>query len=1218
MINNLIAKISNHFSLQTILIVFFVIQLIVVIALIGYLSFNHEQKFVKILINQLLNERTTLIQTYMTHHLEHHIVVNSKDSLEKLNGEEIFISKEEFNEILNHLNLSLSGQMFLLNPSGQVLAPNIFKHSEHTKSNTNQFLLIDSSIQSLIEQFDNLFQIESVKQLAFDFKDQEYFLQITPFHNDFEGFIVVVIPKTDFMKPVYQNVIEILILSLLAIFFMVLVGLKLAKWILLPIETLNQATQQLSREQWKPEKSLSYKSREFSASLGGIERGSGKGDLFFPNSLPTVRTDKLGKLAKSFKKMALQLRESFCDLKELEDIINHSPVVTFLWRASENWPVEFVSGNIQQFGYSCEDFYSQRVLFANIIHPDDLNRVAQEVTQYSQAEITDFNQEYRIMTKTREVRWIDDTTWIRRDKEGTITHYQGIIIDITERKQAENRLRDSEERYRLLAEHATDMISRHTPEGVFLYASPACRTLLGYEPEQLVGRSAYKFFHLSDLERLKIKARSTFLASQMGYPFCYRIRCKSGDYIWFETTSQVIYDATTGEVQEIVAISRDITKRKQTEIQLEVANVELKKFKKTLDMTLDCVFMFHAQTFKLFYVNQGAINQVGYTQNELLHKTLLDIIPSLTETEARQFFAPLLSGSKPSLTLETIHQHKNTTLIPVEAFFQYIQIPPYSPFKMIEDDIIALNKKGNHNNFSSFKALKEKGEFFFVAIVRDITERKRAEAKLQLAKNAAEAAKKVAEIANNAKSEFLANMSHELRTPLNGILGYTQILNHDKNLTVKQKEGIRIIHRSGEHLLTLINDILDLSKIEAGQLEISPIDFGLPIFLQDIADLMKMRAEQKSIELRYETLYPLPMGVRTDKKRLRQILLNLLSNAIKFTDKGEVTFKVIYDNNRARFEVEDTGCGIPSDQLESIFLPFQQMGDQHQQVEGTGLGLAICKQLVTMMGGQLHVETLLGTGSLFWFDIPLPEIKGFTYLNLSQQATIIGYKMKENGNREPENSNKNSFSFQILVVDDKWQNRAFLVNFLTDLGFKVFEANHGKEALDFALKNSLDIIITDLVMPVMDGFNLACEIRKSAHLKNLIVIATSANVFEHQQQKSLEVGCDAFIGKPIQTEHLLILLQKYLPLEWVYDEGKKSSYSIEEPMTLLEPLIGPSPKQAAILFKFIKSGNINKIIENVTQLEQQEEKLSIFSNEIKKLANHFEMSKLKELVEPYL
>jgi len=901
--------------------------------------------------------------------------------------------------------------------------------------------------------------------------------------------------------------------------------------------------------------------------------------------------------------------------KELEDIINHSPVVTFLWRADENWSVEFVSNNIQQFGYSCEDFYSRRVPFANMIHPDDINRVSQEVIQYSQMEITDFNQKYRILTKTGEVRWIDDHTWIRRDKEGTITHYQGIIYDITERKQVENSLRDSEEHYRLIAEHATDMISRHTPEGVFLYVSPASRTLLGYEPEQLIGCSAYKFFHLLDLERLKIKARSTFLASQVGYPFSYRIRRKNGEYIWFETTSQVVYDAITGEVQEIVAISRDITKRKQTEIQLEVANVELKKFKKTLDMTLDCVFMFDAQTFKFFYVNQGAMNQVGYTQNELLQMTLLDIIPALTETEAHQFLAPLLSGSKPSLTLETIHQRKNTTLIPVEAFFQYIQIPPHSPFKMIEDD---EGKKGSANTFSSFEALKEKEEFFFVAIVRDITERKHAEAKLQLAKNAAEAAKKTAEIANKAKSEFLANMSHELRTPLNGILGYTQILNNDKRLTDKQKEGIQIIHRSGEHLLILINDILDLSKIEAGKLEMSPIDFGLPIFLQDIVDLMKMRAEQKSIELMYETLYPLPMGVRTDKKRLRQVLLNLLSNAIKFTDKGHVNFKVIYDNGRARFEVEDTGCGVPVDQLESIFLPFQQMGDQHQQLEGTGLGLAISQQLVTMMGGQLHIETLLGTGSLFWFDISLPEVKGFTYLNLSQQATIIGYERKEKEERLEEQGNINLSPFQILVVDDKWQNRAFLVNFLTNLGFKVFEANNGKEALDFALKNSLDMIITDLVMPIMDGFNLTREICKSDRLKNIIVIATSANVFEHQQRKSLEVGCHAFIGKPIQTEHLLTLLQKYLPLKWLYDESKKLSTSTDEPMVLLKPLIGPSSKQAAILFKFIKSGNINKIIENVAQLEQEDIRLSPFASEIKKLANHFEMSKLKELVKSYM
>lgn len=766
-------------------------------------------------------------------------------------------------------------------------------------------------------------------------------------------------------------------------------------------------------------------------------------------------------------------------------------------------------------------------------------------------------------------------------------------------------LRKREERYRLLAEYATDMISKHNPTGIFLYASPACRALLGYEPEELVGHSTYELFHPDDLEEMKSKLGSTFLTSQIGYPVSYRIRRKNGEYIWFETTSQIVYKPLSNQVQEIVAISRDITTRKQTETQLEAVNIELNKFKKTLDMTLDCVFMFDAQTFKFLYVNQGAINQVGYTQKELLQMTVLDLSPYLNNEEsARQFLAPLLDGSQPSLTLETIHQHKNTRLLQVESFFQYIQIP--SPSPLSETNITWLE---NENANSVLLEKEKKVESFFVAIVRDINEHKRAEAKLQQAKKNAEDAQRAAEVANHAKSIFLANMSHELRTPLNGILGYTQLLKREKILTNQQLEGIQIIHRSSEHLLTLINDILDLSKIEAGKLEIIPVVFCLSAFLQNIVDLIKMRAKQKKIEFLYKILSPLPTAVQADEKKLRQILLNLLSNAIKFTSKGHVIFKVTYNNDKARFEVEDTGIGIPTEQQEAIFLPFQQIGYQSNQMEGTGLGLSISKQLVEKMGGKLQISSLLGSGSIFWFEIPLPKAQNLLVdANNKQQGTIIGYKKSKLVPEQEDNS-----SFQILVVDNQWENRVFLVNLLKELGFSLLEANNGKEALELTSQNLPDIVFTDLVMPVMDGFEFARKVRKSFFSKKLVIIAVSANVFEHQQQMSLEAGCNEFLAKPVHLESLLDLLPKYLPLEWVYDntDTKPSPEKVAS-------IIAPSTEQISVLLKLVIGGKIKKIIKNVTQLEQQDATLSPFAEVVKTLANDFEMTKLKDFIKQYI
>jgi len=477
-----------------------------------------------------------------------------------------------------------------------------------------------------------------------------------------------------------------------------------------------------------------------------------------------------------------------------------------------------------------------------------------------------------------------------------------------------------------------------------------------------------------------------------------------------------------------------------------------------------------------------------------------------------------------------------------------------------------------------------------ILLQQEIRDRKRAE----------EAAK----AANRAKSEFLANMSHELRTPLNGILGYTQILKKGKNLLDQQKNGLGIIHQCGEHLLTLINDILDLSKIEARKMELYPRTIHFPEFLEGVAEICRIRADQKGIELIYETLTPLPNAIRADDKRLRQVLINLLGNAVKFTEKGYVTFKVGYHDEKFRFQVEDTGIGIASEQLEEIFLPFQQVGEDNRKIEGTGLGLAISRQLVQMMGGELNVKSTLGQGSIFWFDLDLPEITVLDNIASTWERNIIGFAGKRR---------------KVLVVDDKWSNRSILVSLLEPLGFEVLEATDGLDGLNKAREFKPDCILLDLVMPVMDGFEATRRIRTLPELKEVVLIAVSASVFNFNQQQSREVGCDDFLPKPVRETELLEKLQIYLGLEWVYEEETNATgtSSEQERESSQETIVAPPAQEIAALFDLAMRGDIRGIVERAAHLEALDRQWIPFAIHLRQLAKNFEDEKILEFIKQY-
>lgn len=458
------------------------------------------------------------------------------------------------------------------------------------------------------------------------------------------------------------------------------------------------------------------------------------------------------------------------------------------------------------------------------------------------------------------------------------------------------------------------------------------------------------------------------------------------------------------------------------------------------------------------------------------------------------------------------------------------------------------------------------------------------------------------------KSQFLATMSHELRTPLNSILGYAQILTRNRAVLPGYERGLQTIQKSGEHLLALINDILDLSRIEAQRMQLYPASIHLNSFLQGIDAIIRNRAEVKQLAFSVEQIGQLPSGIEADEVRLRQVLLNLLGNAIKFTKSGKVALRVSAIGTEAdsrqslRFEIEDTGPGIDPEQLDIIFSPFKQAGNAATRPEGSGLGLTITRELVEMMGGSVGVESILGKGSIFRIDIALPVVAVKEKTVVRQEAEIIGYQ---------------GAIKTVLVVDDKTENRQLIRDMLEPLGFEIRMAENGRKAIEKALEKRPDLVLLDLVMPVMTGIEAVQEIRTTAGLEDLVVIAMSASVLPDEERQSLVVGCNAFLQKPVDMNELLARVEKFLLLTWIYDHQKLVDSSVEqitEQHVENHALVSPPLVKLQQLRELARTGNMRDIQSWAVNLQETDRKYQSFARHIDSLAEAFKEKELTKFV----
>ncbi|TDG10218.1 PAS domain S-box protein [Paraburkholderia guartelaensis] len=655
------------------------------------------------------------------------------------------------------------------------------------------------------------------------------------------------------------------------------------------------------------------------------------------------------------------------------------------------------------------------------------------------------------------------------------------------------------------------------------------------------------------------RAMETFLADSHGiFEIENRLRHRDGTDRWVLVRGTARHDASGKPVRFVGSIV-DITQLKQTEQALRASEA---RFRGTFENA--AVGVAHCDLDGRFLrVNQRACEIVGRERDALQHMRLHALVHAAYREASEEKFRLLTAG-------KIAHYSEEVPLVNAEDALNWVSLS------------LALQ----HGTSSEPSHV--------IAIIQDISARKALEETVRVAKEAAESA-------NRAKDQFLANISHELRTPLNGILGYAQMLLRDSGLDARQQAGVGVIEQSGHHLLTLINDILDFTRLGAGKLELQVTEVSLGAFLETIAEIVGVRAQQKNLVLNYVPALDLPAVVCVDERRLRQVLLNLLANAVKFTDRGEIRLSVRPgEAGRLRFDVHDTGVGISADRLEAIFQPFEQAGDHMRRTGGAGLGLAISRQLVRMMGGEIYVRSTVGEGSTFWFELAAPASTS----EFDAHATNL------------ERGTLDGTGRRILLVDDVAANRRLLADVLERTGFEVIESADGRDALEKIASNQPDLMILDTVMPVMGGIEVLRSLRRSVDFAAMPVIVVSADASEQNARANIEAGASLFLDKPIDLDLLLQSIAGLLGI--TLQQGASQSDKAAHPEQHGQPIVVPPQSELAQLHRYALLGSMRDIHQHADHLVALSQRYEPFAARLRQLAMTYESQALLSLIERYL